>query len=268
MGAVRAACARSVNAARAAGVDRLEIEFPPLLGSKTQFADYSNIEELDANRDFAMELAVALGIDPPAALWLCFGDAGEEVRARDAWPGAQYGRATLTHLAAACEAAGRQPLRPMGSVAAAFATRAASALGLAAPGESGIEPAGGDPPSVLLVVQPGNGGPFEDWLNMEVLRTEGVPMVALNGALDKLRTGYYPSLLYPELAKCTQRFIVPFEPVYYLRPLSAGLGWLYRVWPEPWQLLRDVRGGPPELVATYDDRPSFPDAIAALKRAS
>ena len=30
------------------------------------------------------------------------------------------------------------------------------------------------------------GGPMEDWMNLERLRVEGVPMVCLNGALDKV----------------------------------------------------------------------------------
>ena len=35
----------------------MEVEFPPLLETKTQFDDFTNVEVLDANRDFCMQLA-------------------------------------------------------------------------------------------------------------------------------------------------------------------------------------------------------------------
>ena len=121
-------------------------------------------------------------------------------------------------------------------------------------------------------------------MNLELLAEatdESCTMVVLNGAMDKLRTGYYPSFFYPRcsshrrrlptsrsplapalagrsprralrpepeltpppppplaarsLAECVQRFFTRFDSVFYLRPLS-GAGWLYRVYPEPWQV--------------------------------
>merc|ERR1712129_296342 len=90
--------------------------------------------------------------------------------------------------------------------------------------------------SLQVVVQPGDGGPIEDWLNLELLRKDGTPMVCLNGALDKVTSGYYSNFLNPKLAKCAERFFSKFEPVYFCKPLGAGRGWLFRVSPEPWQL--------------------------------
>eukprot|EP00966_Prymnesium_polylepis_P135590 3134405-Prymnesium_polylepis.1 len=58
--------------------------------TKTQFDDYSNVEVLDANRDFAMLLAQEPEITaaaPDAALWLCFADDDEAGLAVEAWPG-------------------------------------------------------------------------------------------------------------------------------------------------------------------------------------
>jgi len=74
---------------------------------------------------------------------------------------------------------------PLGS----SALGAASALGALFGGSPPPPPASpAAPPAALqLVIQPGDGGPMEDWMNLERLRVEGVPMVCLNGALDKVR---------------------------------------------------------------------------------
>jgi len=51
---------RAIDAAISAGMTKLEIEFPPLLGgdqSKSQFDDFDNIQELDKNKDWTMLLA-------------------------------------------------------------------------------------------------------------------------------------------------------------------------------------------------------------------
>ena len=91
-------------------------------------------------------------------------------------------------------------------------------------------------------------------------------MICLNGALDKVRSGYYPALLFPNLAKSAERFYVDFEAAYYLRPLGGGAGWLYRVYPEPWQLARTTKEGPPALLPqTFEQRPSLADAVALLR---
>ena len=42
--------------ALADGKELLEVEFPPLLETKTQFDDFTNVEVLDANRDFCVLL--------------------------------------------------------------------------------------------------------------------------------------------------------------------------------------------------------------------
>ena len=54
------------------------------------------------------------------------------------------------------------------------------------------------PPKVILAVQPGDGGPLEDWINLEACDTPGSTLVVLNGAFDKLRGGAYPKLIFPK----------------------------------------------------------------------
>mmetsp|Transcript_1879 Transcript_1879/g.5343 ORF Transcript_1879/g.5343 Transcript_1879/m.5343 type:complete len:155 (-) Transcript_1879:103-567(-) len=152
---------------------------------------------------------------------------------------------------------------PMGS----SALGAASALGALFGGSPPPPPAApAAPPAALqLVIQPGDGGPMEDWMNLERLRVEGVPMVCLNGALDKVTSGYYSNFLNPELGRCSDRFFTRFEQVFYCKPLGAGRGWLYRVYPEPWQCLRETKRGL-ELVETYAERPSPAACLERLKR--
>eukprot|EP00548_Thalassiothrix_antarctica_P001419 CAMPEP_0194146300 /NCGR_PEP_ID=MMETSP0152-20130528/20505_1 /TAXON_ID=1049557 /ORGANISM="Thalassiothrix antarctica, Strain L6-D1" /LENGTH=173 /DNA_ID=CAMNT_0038846785 /DNA_START=859 /DNA_END=1383 /DNA_ORIENTATION=+ len=99
-------------------------------------------------------------------------------------------------------------------------------------------------PALHLICQPGNGGPVEDWINVEkihTLRTSSSTLsLIVNGALDKVRDGYYPKVFFPELGQTIDRFYKPkIEALLYLRPLSdkGCYGWLFRVYPEPWQIV-------------------------------
>ena len=89
-------------------------------------------------------------------------------------------------------------------------------------------------------------------------------MICLNGGLDKVTSGYYSNFLNPELGKCSDRFFTRFEQVYYLKPIGSGRGWLFRVYPEPWQLYRTTREDI-ELVETYDERPTPQACVDRLK---
>eukprot|EP00965_Chrysotila_dentata_P208761 6184887-Pleurochrysis_carterae.AAC.2 len=236
-----------------------------LLRCFPQFDDFSNVEELDANRDFAMQMSLLDGVrqQPSEGLWLCFPDDKEAELAVDAWPGQAYQSATITTIAEAVRSIGGEPQEPLGAAAAAAGERVVRALGLtAAPPRADLaKPL--PTPCLQLIVQPGNGGPMEDWMNLEKLYQPSVPMVILNGALDKVRTGYYPALFYPEFAKCATRFYSDFEAAYYLRPLG-GIGWLFRVYPEPWQLVRQQRDDL-QLIETFERRPMLGDAVARLR---
>ena len=92
------------------------------------------------------------------------------------------------------------------------------------------------PATIAFVIQPGNGGPVEDWVNCEKihLASPDTSMVIINGALDKVRGGYYPAIFFPKLAATVDRFFKTFESVFYLKPITdkGVYGWLYRVYPE------------------------------------
>jgi hypothetical protein len=63
--------------------------------------------------------------------------------------------------------------------------------------------------------------------------------IIMNGALDKVRDGYYPPIFFPALAKTIPFYQNQCEPILFIKPISdKGLyGWLYRVYPEPWQVI-------------------------------
>lgn len=89
----------------------------------------------------------------------------------------------------------------------------------------------------------------------------------VNGALDKLRQGYYARWLFPKIAEVTDRFITNFEPIFYLKPLTdKGLyGWLYKIYGEPWQVVLQLRDS--TVVAQIcETRPAYNDCIAFLKQ--
>ena len=79
-----------------------------------------------------------------------------------------------------------------------------------------------------------------DWINVEALHraSSGVTTVVVNGALDKVRDGYYPGVFFPALAATTP-FYHGFAAALYLKPIvDKGLyGWIFRVYPEPWQVV-------------------------------
>jgi hypothetical protein len=264
---IRRSAAAAIGRALVDGVQLIEIEFPPLLETKTQFDDFSNVEVLDANRDWTMQLALEkelrAAVAVPSALWLVFADDGEAALAREAWPGKLYAEATQTSIATAVSDLGGEPLKPMGTGAADFFGGAAKLFGGSSPPSSSPPPA--MPPALQLVVQPGDGGPMEDWLNLELLKQEECAMVCVNGALDKVCSGYYSNFLNPKLGEVAARFFARFEQALYLKPISSGRGWLYRIYPEPWQLHRQTREGM-ELVETYEERPTLQTCAERLKR--
>jgi hypothetical protein len=130
-----------------------------------------------------------------------------------------------------------------------------------------------------LVCQPGNGGPVEDWINVKAFhdRARGVPTCIVNGALDKVRDGYYAPFIFPKLAK-TMSFYQSFEPMLFLKPISdkGVYGWLFRVYPEPYQVILQLPGRNKQdklevedIVALVSDkRPSYVDCVKALQRAA
>ncbi len=240
----------------------LELEFPPLLGgskTKTQFDDFDNVQELDSNKDWTVQFAPMFITTnnnnnnseyKDGKIWLIFPDVKECELARKEWQGGRYQTSTYTTIEAATEF-----LVGSGSYSAPWGAAIANGVNQIMMGsndggsknelgllgdKSTLDPLikGGanTPPTMNLVIQPGNGGPVEDWINCEKihLASPESTMVIVNGALDKVRDGYYPGVFFPALAATVDRFYKKFESVFYLKPISdkGVYGWLFRVYPE------------------------------------
>ena len=255
---------RAIAAAREANVKLGEIEFPALLGEKTAFDDVDNVQILNWNRDWCMASMQPLAGELDGELWLAFPDRKELELAREEWPGASYAKATLTTLEDAAEVLSGSSDQAWG---AAFARAAEGLLGtsnLGAKPETTTAPA----PQVVVAVQPGDGGPLEDWLNLERCQPSDGLLVSVNGAFDKLRGGFYPRPLFPKLAECVDRFVVDAEALVVLKNVAdkGRAGWLFRVYPEKWQLFAQGKEAS-LLLETYSDRPAYNDCVATLLKA-
>ena len=234
----------------------LEVEFPPFIGQKTSFADVDTGSVLNANCDWAMQTGAVLAADYGAALWIAFPDRKELELAREAWPGQAFQKATLTTIAdAAAVLSGEDKVfKPFGS----------QFLPSSKP-----DTAKAPKPELILFAQPGDGGPVEDWLNLELCYVSDVRLLVCNGAFDKLRGGYYSGLLFPKLNACVDRFISKFDTIFYLKPLAdkGRSGWLFRVGSENWQVIKQ-QDTDESLVLESATRPAYTTAIEALLSSS
>ena len=276
----------SIQKALKNGLLKLEIDFPPLLGgdqSKTQFDDFDNVQELNKNRDWCIELLPTLTTTKPN--WFILPDLKEVELAKEEWGGQRYRQAgVFTSIEAVTDHYSSDGYaKPWG---ATFASGMSNLLG-GSEGDSGLlgdqeslDSLEEEPAKFHLVCQPGNGGPVEDWINVKAIHeTAGgnVPTCIVNGALDKVRDGYYAPFIFPKLAK-TFDFYRSFEAIFFLKPVSdkGVYGWVYRVYPEPWQVVlqtpkRDNKG---QLVVedtvalVSDTRPEYAECVQALLAAA
>ncbi|KAK9814690.1 hypothetical protein WJX72_009846 [[Myrmecia] bisecta] len=94
----------------------------------------------------------------------------------------------------------------------------------------------------------------------------GVPIIVFNGELDRIRSGYYPSLFYPKIGRLAKQFIPKFEVCYYIHNFKGTRGGvLFRCYPGPWQVLRR-QGDDLQLIHTQETAPSLKDvALNILK---
>jgi Domain of unknown function (DUF1995) len=303
------------------------VEFPPLAGgdaSKSQFDDFDNVSELNANADWCVQWAPLIKSTPSGVLakaccddiWLVFPDDKECELAKKQWTGQRYRQAAkFTSLRAAVSAvtslqtsskteikneAQQQPAlfaKSWGSSFAAAVNKMQGGDGILADSsaldELDVASVSGniDKKRLHIVCQPGNGGPVEDWINVQTLHNaasrssskNGPAMTCIvNGALDKVRDGYYPALFFPALAKASQSFYQEsakqVQTIFYLKPISdKGLyGWLFYVYGEPWQVVLqtatqkqqgngDVRTVVQDTTALLSNkRPTYQEAVQAL----
>lgn len=282
-----------------------ELEFPPLLGgdqSKSQFDDFDNVQELNKNRDWCIEWLPSLesATSTKSPIWFILPDLKEVELAKDEWAGQRYRQAAKwtsieavsNHYSNSGDSSSAASYnKPWG---ATFASGMSALLG-GKEGDSGLlgdqaaldglgtdddetSPGAKCLPRMHLVCQPGNGGPVEDWVNVKALHEAAggdIPTCIVNGALDKVRDGYYPGLIFPKLAT-TFDYYREFEALLFLKPISdkGVYGWLFRVYPEPWQVVLQtpVASSKQEnlfvvedtVVLVSDTRPTYPQCVEAL----
>lgn len=203
--------------------------------------------------------------------WFILPDDKECELASSDWTGQLYRRNTkFTSIRAACETLAGDQTRAWGTRIAETVNRATGGDGILA--DSSKLDTLEEAPEVQLICQPGNGGPVEDWINVKSIAEASQSVVVVNGALDKVRDGYYPGIFFPALAKTTP-FYKSFQGVYILKPISdKGLyGWVYRVYSEPWQVILQTteqkKSGivVKESVALVSEtRPTYAEAVSAL----
>lgn len=221
-------CAKATQDAIKNGVSLIELEFPSVKGK----LDVSLGETLDANRNYVRELAKTFSAQMGKALWTVFPDDGEAEIANKV-----FGRPSF-RVTSINQAAG-------------------------APYEGGCK--------LQIVANPGFN--IDEWIKLEAVNEAGTkaaggikpPMIVLNGSLDKIRGGYYPSIFYPGLAKAATKFLKFFEPVFYLKPMTNG--WIFRVYPEDWQVILFERGADSEVLMTSATRPEYNKAAALVQAA-
>jgi hypothetical protein len=249
---LRKRCITALTAAQRDGKRLLEVDFPPLLAEgKTQFDDFDNIQELEKNRDWCVELLPMLSSSTKNSnTWFLLPDLKEVQLCKQEWTGQRYqGAATFSSIEAVTNHYTQGDFsKPWG---ATFASGMQSLFKNQMLGDEGAldDLTSVQPPSLHLVCQPGNGGPVEDWINCEKLHNAcpnpEVTTMIVNGALDKVREGYYPAVFFPALAKTVDRFYRKFEPLLILKPISdkGVYGWLFRVYPEVSTRIRPITDG-------------------------
>jgi hypothetical protein len=266
------------------GVVQLEIDFPPFVGgdqSKTQFDDFDNLQELNANRDWCVQLVPTFTASKGRCTWLILPDDKECELAKQAWAGQLYRKAAkFTSIrAAVLQVAGdKEYSKAWGSSIASTLNKLTGGDGILADSSTLDDISSKDSDNRFhLVCQPGNGGPVEDWINVERLhKASNHPTCIVNGALDKIRDGYYPAVFFPGLAS-TVPFYRAFQAVFILKPISdkGVYGWLYKCYPEPWQVIlqtarQEKKDGQTmikveETVALVsDERPVYAEIVRAL----
>lgn len=296
--AFRKLSSKAIESAISDGKKKIELEFPPLLGgdqSMTQFDDFDNVQELNKNADFCVQLLPELTfLEPTQSTYLIFPDLKECEMAKGEWTGQRYRKSvkfTCLEEVASFYTKGETFSRPWGTT---FANGFNKLLGGVQGDDDNDAGLLGDRssldsldddstrPQLHLIVQPGNGGPVEDWNNAETIHNnaaEGdedkIPTIIVNGALDKVRDGYYAAFIFPNLAK-TFPFYKSFESVFYLKPVSdkGVYGWLFRVYPEPWQVVlqipireedgRTIKSVEATVALVSDSRPTYNEAVQAL----
>jgi len=163
--------------------------------------DLSVTETLDTTRDYCFEFLKAFK-EYGRDLWIAFPDNNELQLARKVW--------------------GDNNFFTMTSIDGAIRRKESEA-----------------PPKLLIAITPGFN--IDEWIELAKWDTTKVPLIVINGNLDRLRQGYYPSIFYPGLTRVSKSFYSKFSQVFFLQSVSVSgdrfAGYSLRVYPGQWEVL-------------------------------
>ena len=84
-------------------------------------------------------------------------------------------------------------------------------------------------------------------------------IIVINGNLERLRNGYYPSFFYPRLAQANKQFYQSFISAYNLKPIAINgdryAVWLIRNFPQSWQLFAKTPSNNYEMKQEFPQEP-------------
>eukprot|EP00871_Galdieria_phlegrea_P003836 jgi/Galph1/4453/GphlegSOOS_G3105.1 len=118
--------------------------------------------------------------------------------------------------------------------------------------------------NVELTVILNPGFQIDEWFRIEYFCKHNNTVILLNADLDKVRSGYYPKIFYPRLHKAKDRYLIKFEPVYYVKFISNGA--LIRRYPEHWQILYLEKDHNLYCIHQTKERPDFHSISYQLKQ--
>ena len=123
---------------------------------------------------------------------------------------------------------------------------------------------------LVILVNPGFN--VEEWIEASHIPADSTrPMICINGALDRLRNGYYPGLFYPKLTSVTKSFYSKADQTFFVQPVACAgdrfRGYITREYPGKFALLVKDSVGYAQI-AEYDELPKGMDMFNAVKRAS
>eukprot|EP01038_Epipyxis_sp_PR26KG_P004070 gene4070-5814_t len=124
-------------------------------------------------------------------------------------------------------------------------------------------------PKLIVFVSPGFN--VEEWIKIAKVNYGDIPVIVINGNLDRLRNGYYPRLFYPELGRVTDSFYKKFTPAVFLSPIAVGgdrLGaWLVNIYPNAWEIIVKQLNGGYQQISSYNAEPNPQEAWRLAKSA-
>ena len=123
-------------------------------------------------------------------------------------------------------------------------------------------------PKLIICVNPGFN--VEEWIQLSKIQFNA-PTIVINGNLDRLRNGYYPSFFYPELTRVSKDYYSKASQALFLSPIAIRgdrfAAWLTKTYLAPWQvLLRDrTAAGACDVILSSDTPPDATKAWNAAK---